>query len=73
MKALSVKRLKKLLNTPHIRGTAQQIRMLAIRMGELEALNGSDWITENASNLLAQWDMVIDRYGCDGEDSGNTT
>jgi hypothetical protein len=66
MKALSTKQLKKLLNTSHIRGTPEQIRMLAIRVGELNALNGSAWVLENASQLLAQWDMVLDRYGQDG-------
>jgi hypothetical protein len=68
MKALSTEQLKELLNTDHIRGTPEQIRMLGIRIGELEALNGRNWITQNASNLLAQWDMVLSRYGRDKQD-----
>ena len=63
MKELTVKQLQELLNTAHIRGTPDQIRMLAIRVGELNALNGREWIAENAPKLLAQWDMVLDRFG----------
>jgi hypothetical protein len=66
MKELSAKQLKKLLNTSHLRGTPEQIRMLAIRVGELSELNGRRWVSENASKLLVQWYMVLDRYGQEG-------
>lgn len=61
MQKLTAEQLKKLLRTTHIKGTPEQIRMLAVRVGELCKLNGRAWVKAHATQLLAQWDMVLDR------------
>lgn len=59
MTQLTVEQLKEILNVTHINGTTEQIRGLAIRVGELVRLNGREWVEAHAAELLAQWDMAL--------------
>lgn len=59
MQELTADQLKEMLNVPVIKGTPEQIHLLAIRVGELSRLNGRDWVLANAHHLLDQWDRVL--------------
>ncbi|MGD9364597.1 MAG: acylphosphatase [Desulfobacteraceae bacterium] len=61
MKALSPEKLKKVLNVSHLDGTPDQIRILAVRVGELINLNGHAWVEAQAPQLLAQWALILER------------
>jgi hypothetical protein len=60
MGALSLEKVCELLGTTKIPGSAKELRVLRIRMGELLELNGADWIRENRQMLLEQWRCVVD-------------
>ncbi|MEJ2154659.1 MAG: acylphosphatase [Desulfobacteraceae bacterium] len=59
MRELSTDQLKKILNTPYVEGTAEQIRLFAIRVTELCRLNGMGWVADNAGLLLDQWRLAL--------------
>lgn len=59
MQELSEEQLKKLLNASHIEGTTEQIRLLGVRVKELCMLNGTDWVEENSTHLLDQWNRSL--------------
>ena len=60
MAALSLEKLSELLGTTKIPGTEKELLVLCIRMGELLELNGEQWIQDNRSMLLEQWQWVVD-------------
>jgi hypothetical protein len=60
MVTLSLEKVCELLGTAEIPGTAQELEVLRIRMGELLDLNGEDWIRENRGMLLEQWHRVVE-------------
>ena len=59
MQELTADQLKKILNTPVLKGTPEQIRLLAIRVSELCHLNGREWVAANAELLLDQWERIL--------------
>ena len=61
MQKLTTDQLKEILNTPVIKGTPDQIRLLAVRVNELCHLNGKEWVAANAEQLLDQWERIISR------------
>ena len=61
MQELSTDQLKVLLKASHIEGTPEQVRLLAIRVGELCRLNGREWVKANSGSLLDQWRQVVCR------------
>ena len=61
MQELTKDQLKEILKTPVIKGTPEQIRLLAVRVNELCHLNGKEWVSANAGQLLDQWDRILSR------------
>ena len=61
MQELTADQLKQILRTPVIKGTPEQIRLLALRVNELRDLNGKEWVAANAGQLLEQWERVLSR------------
>jgi len=61
MQELTMDQLKEILNSPLIKGTPEQIRLLAIRVSELRHLNGREWVADNAEQLLDQWERARSR------------
>jgi hypothetical protein len=59
MAALSLEKVSELLGTTEIPGSAKELQVLCLRMGELLELNGEQWIRENRSMLLEQWQWVV--------------
>ncbi len=61
MAELSLEKVYALLGTRRIQGSAKELDMLCIRLGELVELNGEDWVTENRQNLLDQWEYALSK------------
>jgi len=61
MNELSLDNLFDLLNTQQIPGSAEQLKKLCIRIGELVELNGKDWVVENRQKLLDEWEYIVRR------------
>ena len=61
MQELTQDQLKEILKTPAIKGTPEQIRLLAVRVTELCRLNGEAWVAANAGRLLDQWERILSR------------
>ena len=60
MAALSLEKVRELLGTTEVPGNEKELQVLCIRMGELLELNGEQWIQENRSMLLKQWQGVLE-------------
>jgi len=60
MAALSLEKVCELLGTTEIPGNEKELQVLCIRMGELLELNGEQWIRENRSMLLEQWQRMLE-------------
>lgn len=65
MQELTTDQLKEILKTQTIRGTPEQIRLLAVRISELCHLNGRDWVAANAERLLVQWEKILLRMAAE--------
>lgn len=61
MNELSLDNLFDLLKTQQIPGSAEQLKKLCIRIGELVELNGKDWVVENRQKLLDEWEYIVRR------------
>ena len=61
MQELTTDQLKVILKTSVIKGTPEQIRLLAVRVNELCHLNGRDWVSANAGQLMDQWERSLYR------------
>ncbi len=61
MQELTTDQLKEMLNTSVIKGSPEQVRILAIRVKELCQLNGKEWVATNADLLLDQWERILSR------------
>jgi hypothetical protein len=59
-KTPATERIARLLGTRDVPGTAEQLELLAIRLQELCALNGRDWVRRHRDRLLRQWAAAID-------------
>ncbi len=67
MAALTHAKMVELLGTPMIPGTEKEKAVLCIRIGELVALNGEEWVRRNRDRLLDQWSLVVDKGLIDSE------
>jgi hypothetical protein len=61
MQELTPDQLKEILQTPHIDGTSEQVRLLCMRVSELCRLNGRAWVTARADMILGQWRQALCR------------
>ncbi|MGD2037324.1 MAG: hypothetical protein PVH28_05525 [Desulfobacterales bacterium] len=59
MKLLSLQVVFKLLGTQNIPGSPQELEILCIRISELAALNGEQWIRENRQKLIDEWYYIV--------------
>jgi hypothetical protein len=59
MNRLPDQKLYQLLGTSMLPGTPQQLEKLFVRLSELAAINGEEWIRRNRSELLAQWEAAV--------------
>ena len=59
MKTLSLEIVFKLLGTQNIPGSSKELEILCIRVSELVALNGEDWVRENQQKLIDEWYYII--------------
>ena len=48
-----------LLGTQQIPGSKKELEILCIRIGELVALNGANWVRKNRQKLLDEWNYVV--------------
>jgi hypothetical protein len=60
MGVLSLEKLCELLGTTELPGNAQELQVLAVRMGELLELNGEAWVRANRALLIEQWRRVVE-------------
>ena len=49
-----------LLGSREIPGGAEALQILCIRVGELVAMNGEEWVRANRGRLLEEWQCVLD-------------
>jgi hypothetical protein len=56
---LSLETVFELLGTRDIPGSAKEMEKLCIRIRELVALNGVQWVKENRQNLLDEWNCIV--------------
>ncbi|MGD9372304.1 MAG: hypothetical protein PVF14_12860, partial [Desulfobacterales bacterium] len=59
MSELSLENVFHLLRTRDIPGTADELKMLRTRIGELVELNGNEWVIQNRQTLLEEWDYIV--------------
>ena len=59
MKLLPLQTVFKLLGTQNIPGAPRELEILCIRISELVALNGEDWIREHRQNLIDEWYYIV--------------
>jgi len=48
-----------LLGTRNISGSEKELEKLCIRISELVALNGDQWVKDNRQNLLDEWECIV--------------
>ena len=72
MQELTPSQLKEILKTPVIEGTAEQIRLLTIRVNELCRMNGRDWVAAHSGQLLDQWERVLASTETEKRSQGTT-
>lgn len=58
-KTPATEKIARLLDTREVPGTAEQMELLSIRLQELAALNGRDWVRRHRKRLLKQWTAAI--------------
>ena len=56
---LSLDTVFNLLGTRDISGSEKELEKLCIRVGELVALNGDQWVKDNRQNLLDEWECIV--------------
>jgi hypothetical protein len=59
MKTLSLDTVFKLLGTQNIPGSPRELKILCIRISELDELNGEEWIRENRQKLIDEWYYIV--------------
>jgi hypothetical protein len=59
-------RLYAYLGTREIPGEPEALERLAIRLEELAAMNGANWVRANRQILLMQWQMALRPSLADG-------
>ena len=48
-----------LMGTREIPGTPKELNILCTRIRELRKMNGEEWVKENCSRLLQEWDQTL--------------
>ena len=48
-----------LMGTREIPGTAEELKILCVRISELSDTNGVDWVMENRNKLLIEWKQTL--------------
>ena len=61
MKPMSLESVLDLLDTDRLPGTPGQVDRFCIRIRELAAMNGDDWVRQNRAKLLDQWYCMLHR------------
>ena len=56
---LSLDTVFDLLGTRDISGSEKELEKLCIRVSELVALNGDQWVKDNRQNLLDEWECIV--------------
>ena len=56
---LSLDTVFDLLGTRNISGSEKELEKLCIRISELVALNGDQWVKDNRQNLLDEWECIV--------------
>ncbi len=59
MEALTLEKLIALLGTDQIPGSEKERAILCVRIGELVAMNGENWVRQNRKRLLEEWTVVV--------------
>jgi len=59
MADFSLEEVFSLLGTQHIKGSEKELKRLCIRIAELVALNGEDWVKESRQTLLDEWEYIV--------------
>lgn len=59
MECLPLDRLFELLGTNLIPGSDKELDVLRVRIGELVALNGEQWVRDHRKRLLDEWSFAI--------------
>ena len=70
MEPQAIEKVCDLLGTGQIPGSEGEKRILCIRIAELVALNGEQWVRLNKERLLKDWELVVSRgmIGPEGSD-----
>ena len=56
---LSLETVFDLLGTRDIPGSAKELEKLCIRVRELVALNGDQWVKDNRQSLIDEWECIV--------------
>ena len=59
MKELSLEKVFDLLGTSEIPGSDKELEKLCIRIRELAASNGEDWVRKNRQMLFSEWVCIV--------------
>ena len=59
MEPMPLESVLDLLETDHLPGTAGQLDLLCVRIRELAAMNGEDWVRQNRRKLCEQWAYLM--------------
>jgi len=58
---ISLDKVFDLLGTREIPGSEKELEKLCIRVRELVAINGDQWVKDNRQNLLDEWECIVRR------------
>jgi hypothetical protein len=58
---MRIEEVQALLGRERIDGTAQELEVLCIRMGDLVRLNGEAWVVANRDRLLREWKTILQK------------
>jgi hypothetical protein len=59
MPELSMEKVRDLLGSQHIQGSEKEQKILCTRIRELIEMNGEDWVRQNRTKLLEEWDYIV--------------
>ena len=59
MKTLTPETIYRLLGTRTVAGSDAELQKLFLRISELAAMNGEEWIVQNRERLLREWEFAV--------------
>jgi hypothetical protein len=59
MVGLSLEKVSDLLGTQDLPGSENELKILCVRIRELVDMNGEDWVRQNRTKLLDEWDYIV--------------